>query len=58
MLVGSSWYTSSSTPNPKFLQCRIRDNPIKQVHLCIGVAQHLKTFQVVEIEVKEKLEFD
>ena len=30
----------------------------KQVHVCTGVAQHLKTFQVIEIEVKEKLKFD
>ena len=27
----------------------------KQVHVCTGVAQYLKTFQVIEIEVKEKL---
>ena len=25
----------------------------KHVHVCTGVAQHLKTFQVIEIEVKE-----
>ena len=27
-----------------------------QVHVYTGVAQHLKTFQFIEIEVKEKLE--
>ena len=30
----------------------------KQVHVCTGVSQHLKTCKVIEIPVKEKLEFD
>ena len=29
-----------------------------QVQVCTGVAQHLKTCKVIEIQVKEKLEFD
>ena len=31
---------------------------IQQVHICTGVPQNLKTCKVIEIQVKEKLEFD
>ena len=31
---------------------------LQKVNVCTGVAQHLKTFHVIEIEIKEKLEFN